>query len=540
MRKKLSENKDEYADKSLLNYGPRRFIARGGVVDNIPGAVLTISFSGMEASCLSSTEFCEYLVERDDGTNDSITKSLTGAGMNRLAAKAISQRASISAAEMGSEEMARTPDVVEGDPLGNFSLDIDGIDTTPTRSPINEKSAWECSCGLRSGDAARDSFCPHCAFSPDLYRSGGMCGRDVMCPPDPRDPILTFLGTGCATPSRHRSNSAILLKCSDEDNFDFGELAVQWSLLMDAGEAVCCQLFNHCGCDLDRYYSTLLSIRVIWISHHHADHHAGLVFLLSEIWRANMLCTGNDGYRKYWARRHSASPGQSSSRRVLVIGPTSVITHAEYAVCVAAIEEIVEFVNIGDTSIFKKPNTGMAQWDPPRWAEGPLAYPLQSVPVEHCPHAYGLVLSLKRPHRVPGTSIYFGEEAPIKITFSGDCRPSESLVRAGHRSALLIHEATFDDDMQDDAISKRHSTTAEALDVAKRMQADHVILTHFSQRYPKFIAHQERSPTEMPYTNAIDFLHVAVPSQLGMLPNAMKQLILSATTASSNRTLIQN
>jgi len=51
-------------------------------------------------------------------------------------------------------------------------------------------------------------------------------------------------------------------------------------------------------------------------------------------------------------------------------------------------------------------------------------------------------------------------------------------------ATLLIHEATFDDAMEQDAVAKRHSTVGQALEVARRMNAARVILTHFSQRYP--------------------------------------------------------
>jgi hypothetical protein len=50
---------------------------------------------------------------------------------------------------------------------------------------------------------------------------------------------------------------------------------------------------------------------------------------------------------------------------------------------------------------------------------------------------------------------------------------------------LLIHEATFDDSLAADAVAKRHSTTHEAVDVARRMRARVTILTHLSQRYAK-------------------------------------------------------
>ena len=47
---------------------------------------------------------------------------------------------------------------------------------------------------------------------------------------------------------------------------------------------------------------------------------------------------------------------------------------------------------------------------------------------------------------------------------------------------LLIHEATFNDDMRHQATAKRHSTTTEALSIAAAMRAHRTVLTHFSQR----------------------------------------------------------
>ena len=55
----------------------------------------------------------------------------------------------------------------------------------------------------------------------------------------------------------------------------------------------------------------------------------------------------------------------------------------------------------------------------------------------------------------------------------------------GKGSTVLLHEATFDDELQGDAMAKKHSTTSEALGVGKAMGAKRVLLTHFSQRYQK-------------------------------------------------------
>ena len=50
---------------------------------------------------------------------------------------------------------------------------------------------------------------------------------------------------------------------------------------------------------------------------------------------------------------------------------------------------------------------------------------------------------------------------------------------------MLLHEATFDDELIGDAKAKRHSTTSEAIGVGAAMGARRVLLTHFSQRYQK-------------------------------------------------------
>ena len=50
---------------------------------------------------------------------------------------------------------------------------------------------------------------------------------------------------------------------------------------------------------------------------------------------------------------------------------------------------------------------------------------------------------------------------------------------------VLIHEATMENDRQELAVGKRHSTAAEAMADGLAMRAERTVLTHFSQRYPK-------------------------------------------------------
>jgi ribonuclease Z len=50
---------------------------------------------------------------------------------------------------------------------------------------------------------------------------------------------------------------------------------------------------------------------------------------------------------------------------------------------------------------------------------------------------------------------------------------------------LLIHDATLSDDMIESAIQKKHSTLHQAIQTGVEANAKFVILTHFSQRFPK-------------------------------------------------------
>lgn len=95
---------------------------------------------------------------------------------------------------------------------------------------------------------------------------------------------------------------------------------------------------------------------------------------------------------------------------------------------------------------------------------------LVTVPVSHC---YGAqAISLTFPNG-------------FKFSYSGDCRPSKAFAITGKDSTVLLHEATFDDELVGDAVAKKHSTTSEAIGVGVAMGAKRVLLTHFSQRYQK-------------------------------------------------------
>lgn len=71
---------------------------------------------------------------------------------------------------------------------------------------------------------------------------------------------------------------------------------------------------------------------------------------------------------------------------------------------------------------------------------------------------------------------------PFKLTFSSDTTRCNDLVSLGRHSTLLIHEATYEDNLIQKATKNRHSTISQAIAQSQNMMAKYTVLTHFSKR----------------------------------------------------------
>ena len=70
-----------------------------------------------------------------------------------------------------------------------------------------------------------------------------------------------------------------------------------------------------------------------------------------------------------------------------------------------------------------------------------------------------------------------------KIGYSGDSRPSAGLVRFFTGCDLLIFDSTFGQKDADKAAERKHSTSVEAAELARKAKVGKLALTHFSARY---------------------------------------------------------
>ena len=88
---------------------------------------------------------------------------------------------------------------------------------------------------------------------------------------------------------------------------------------------------------------------------------------------------------------------------------------------------------------------------------------------------------------VNGRKVYLDEISYIergrKIVYSGDTMYCENTIKHADNADLLIHEATFDERLEENAKRTAHSTVKDAALIAEKAHAKRLVLTHISARY---------------------------------------------------------
>ncbi|XP_037093725.1 ribonuclease Z, mitochondrial-like [Pollicipes pollicipes] len=283
-------------------------------------------------------------------------------------------------------------------------------------------------------------------------------------------------------PQQERNTSGILVNLSEEH-----------SVLLDCGEGTHGQLVRLLG--QQRAAAVLRRLGAVYISHLHADHHIGLISILE-------------------ARRRALG---AEHRPCLLLAPGPIAGYLTmYHNKMAPLLDTFSLVANARLQLSSSPR--------PAWLQERLAAAgldeLVTCPVRHCPLAYGVRLG-----RAGGPS----------VVYSGDTRPCPELVALELRP-LLIHEATHEDELQEEAELRAHSTTSEAIGELLRragsrrgrdMAARHVLMTHFSQRYSNLPLLPEPAPENVgvAYDNmVVDYRHLprlaaAVPVPARLIDN---------------------
>ncbi|CAG8896044.1 unnamed protein product [Penicillium egyptiacum] len=294
------------------------------------------------------------------------------------------------------------------------------------------------------------------------------------------DAEIIALGTGSSAPSKYRNVSATLLHAPGYGYY-----------LLDCGEGTLGQLKR--VFEPEQLREVFQNLRMIYISHLHADHHLGTISVirawyhevygidakpaahpetdLAKILQEKRLCVVSDEMMITWLEEY-ASVENFGFDKVLPLS-----AHPE-----------VSGQTIATILSYRFKQDGGPPFGVPKTNKIPLSFLRESDPLTPLlKSATGLsdLLSTRVRHCRGALAASFVFPDGFKVSYSGDCRPSDKFASIGAGSTVLIHEATFSNDMAGSALAKRHSTASEALEVGKRMNARSILLTHFSQRYQK-------------------------------------------------------
>ncbi|KAL1472917.1 hypothetical protein MTO96_022692 [Rhipicephalus appendiculatus] len=227
----------------------------------------------------------------------------------------------------------------------------------------------------------------------------------------PSHPEILFLGTASAIPGKDRNVSAILIN-----------VRCVMTVLLDCGEGTFNQLVRFYGLERARHVLTRLSC--VFVSHLHADHH----LVLKE--RQSAFETLGIPYEP-----------------LLVVAPRFMVPWMSR--CSRAFDSVAELFRYVDNASL------LYDQESPSPEKLELLQKLKlkdfsTVLVLHCKNAYGVTITA---------------ETGWKLTYSGDTMPCEALIEAGKGSDILIHEATMEDDLAEEAVIKTHSTTSQAIEL---------------------------------------------------------------------------
>ncbi len=269
---------------------------------------------------------------------------------------------------------------------------------------------------------------------------------------------LTILGTGSAVPTPQRHNSAHLLNVNER------------IFLIDSAEGVQIQL--------KRYGIKFQRINHIFISHLHADHYLGIFGLLSTF---NLLG------RKKELIIYSHPDLEAKIKAVFdkeVFAFNIIFRELNFK----EPEIILDYKNITVTSFPLKHRIKVCGF---LFREKPNNFRIKKSTIEKYKPSVLQILEIKKGNDltlgsgkvIPNSKIALPPEKSKSYAYCSDTEYYEKIIPIIKDVDLLYHEATFEEQHRHLIKKTGHSTAADAALIAKKANAEKLVIGHFSMRY---------------------------------------------------------
>lgn len=270
------------------------------------------------------------------------------------------------------------------------------------------------------------------------------------------DLSLTFMGTAASTPSARRGLPAVVVRRGGD------------TLLFDCGEGTQRQMIASIG---------LADLEHVFVTHFHADHFLGLPGMMKTFSlrgrEAPLTIYGPRGLKALVKSLAPLFAGAKYPVTLRELEPNQAVAFDGYDVIAFAVDHGVPAVGY---AIVEHERPG-------RFDEAAA----RELGVEPGP-SFGLLQRGQEVQTAAGETVAPGQvlgpaRLGRKIVYTGDTAPCESARIAAHAADLLVHESSFLADEAQRAAETRHSTAAQAAQIATDAQVKMLCLTHVSSRY---------------------------------------------------------
>lgn len=267
---------------------------------------------------------------------------------------------------------------------------------------------------------------------------------------------IIFLGTSSAVPTLERNHPSIALRA-------FAEV-----MLFDCGEGTQRQLIEA--------KISPMKITKIFISHFHGDHILGLGGLIQSLGfrgrEKDLDIYGPKGLQRIINAISNFGYFQINyNLNIHEIDDGTIIETEEYVVECAKVEHNIPSYAYSIREK-KKPLFLRKKAEELGIPPGPLYGKL------HKGEEVEFEGRIIKPEQVLGEA-----KKGKKISYSGDTRPCEEMIRLARDSDILIHESTYEAEDHQRAVDNSHSTSVEAAEIAREANVNELVLTHISTRY---------------------------------------------------------
>ena len=269
---------------------------------------------------------------------------------------------------------------------------------------------------------------------------------------------IIFLGTGGSWPTIKRNVTSIAVKRGRE------------VILFDCGEGTQRQF--------QKSKLSYMQICNVFITHFHGDHFLGLPGLIQTMQlndrEKSLHIYGPNGMKKLASQLFSLGYFRPSYKVVAhEVNDGDVLEFHGYVIRVLRVRH-----NVPALAYCLEEKERPGKFDKPKALklgipEGPLFSKLQK----------GQSITLKDGTVITSDMILGSPRKGRKIVISGDTKPYEKMIEFSKNADVLIHEATFDSELEDIAIEYGHTTAFQAAEIAKKAHVERLFLNHISPRY---------------------------------------------------------